>query len=225
MPNLCHTNPFRLFIVGLLCCDGPPFEFPYIPDLRLRCADILEGESELQRRDPSALEAFTLTEPQFEILRNNKVWQPSKLAWPDKVAATLDSHYSVSVSRGASQLVPRPYPHRPRRFTALECARLRGFPAESLVLGGPEPGQGFNAWFKSCYRMLGNAICPPVVAAIGGAVMAQLQLKSTAEPLHGCWNSAGRAAALGLALQAVTPERRPELLDRFLMAQNAPGCC
>ena len=238
----------RLFIVGLLGEEGPPFEFPFIPDLRLRCSDILDDESELHARDPEALLAFTLTEAQFETLRGNKVWQPSKLAWPDKVAATLDSHYSVSVSKGASQLVPRAAPHRPRRFTPLECARLMGFPGETLVLGGPEPGQGFNAWFKARYRMLGNAICPPVVAAIGGAVMAQItDLKgaqqqgspmASARPASDSrghrhvaaellvpvdWEATGRAAALKLALDAVVPHRRPALLEKRLCQQLTHG--
>lgn len=201
----------RLYIVGLLGEHGPSFEFPFIPDLQLRCGDVLEDDLELEAQ--GVIEAYTLTDSQFRALRGNKLWQPSKLAWPDKTASTLNSHYSVGVSRAGTQLAPRPAPHNPRRFTPRECCRLMGFP-EAWELGSPEPDQCFNAWFKSRYRMLGNAVCPPVVAALGGAV---LGMCPGIAGFYACpdWRDAGCTAAIRLAIEALPRVRRSQLLSRL----------
>ena len=69
-----------------------------------------------------------------------------------------------------SQFVP-PFPDgerkRPRFFTPREVARLQGFP-ESFVLGG-EVDEG------RLYHQLGNAVSPPIVAAVGASLLAWLE--------------------------------------------------
>ena len=47
---------------------------------------------------------------------------------------------------------------RPRVFSPRECARLQGFP-EAFACGGCANESRF-------YHMIGNAVCPPVVAAV-----------------------------------------------------------
>lgn len=53
---------------------------------------------------------------------------------------------------------------RPRFFTPRECARLQGFP-EAFALDG-------LANINRLYHHLGNAVSPPIIAAIGGSMMA-----------------------------------------------------
>ena len=68
----------------------------------------------------------------------------------------------------------------PRYFSPRECARLMGFP-ESFLLNKDE---------GHAYRQLGNAVCPPVVAPLGAAVIAAL-LAGAALPTAGVGGGAG----------------------------------
>ena len=97
----------------------------------------------------------------------------------------------------------------PRFFSPRECARLMGFP-ETFALPG-QPGL--------TYRQLGNAVCPPLVAALGACVVHALEasLVSPTLPSEGeAEEAAGRGGAheavwvaLQLALAAAPPEQRP----------------
>ena len=62
-------------------------------------------------------------------------------------------------------------PPPPRFFSPRECARLMGFP-ESFPLS---TGAGVD------YRLLGNAVCPPLVGALGVAVAKALEAASGQE--------------------------------------------
>lgn len=55
---------------------------------------------------------------------------------------------------------------KPRFFTPRECARLMGFPEGFRGLCGN----------NRSYHQLGNAVCPPVVAALGEALVRALEL-------------------------------------------------
>ena len=118
----------RIFFIGFrqdLGLAKPAIEIPDFPDLNLRARDIFEPEEEL---NASLLQAYTLSEEHFRKLQGCKKWSrrggmTDTFAWGDKVCSTLVGHYGTSISRGNSQLVPRPAPHLPRRFSPRECAR------------------------------------------------------------------------------------------------------
>ncbi|CAE7805186.1 dsaVM [Symbiodinium necroappetens] len=199
----------RVFIIGFRTESqlAHKFQLPNIPDLCLRAEDILETEDEVMRS--GLLEDYTLTDEQFVRLQGSAKWarrggMSSTLAWGDKVCATLVGHYGKTLRKGNSQLVPRNAPFKPRRFTARECARLMGFP-NSFKLTEQEEGQSPGMWYRALYKMFGNSVSPPVVAVLGGAILASEQSSDALRDL-------GISAALGLALEAITPRRR-QLLE------------
>ena len=109
-------------------------------------------------------------------------------------------HYGNSPGRGDSQLVPCRAPHSVRRFSPRECARLMGFP-NSYKLPDRREGQGEMAWYKEQYRMFGNAVCPPLIAALAGAVLARCKDISGYEK-HKDWEEWGRQTAIRLSFAA-----------------------
>lgn len=201
----------RLYIVGRrMDAAGADanFEFPYVPDLRLRAGDILESDVEIEA--DGLMDHYTLTNEQEERLRGSDQWKlrggmTGMLAWEDKTCETVVSHYAGSVSSGTSQLVPRLAPHNPRRFTARECARLLGFP-NSFLLADRKPNQKPTMWFYSLYKMTGNAVCPPIIAALGGAILAQCPEIAERAGIDD-WRALGRSAGVQLALEALAPHR------------------
>ncbi|KAJ9447985.1 Modification methylase DsaV [Diplonema papillatum] len=220
--------------------DPSPFLFPFLPDLGLRAADVLHPEGELEaglaaagvpdevlagvEARPSPASLFRLSDAQMDqLLTRSRAWKPAKLAWGNTTCATLDSHYGVTVGKGNSQLVPSPAPHHPRRFTPRECARLMGF-SNSFRLGAytpstfskPLPGYGdfvgFNTYIKEQYHMLGNAVCPPVIAVLAGALLARCpRLEGRRD-----WVDAGLWAAIGLSLDSLAPSRVAAVEDRLV---------
>ena len=74
--------------------------------------------------------------------------------------------------------MPRRAPHNPRCFSPREAARLMGFPDSFELELPPRRGDGHQrgerALRKALYRLLGNAVCPPVIAALAGAVLAHV---------------------------------------------------
>ena len=62
-----------------------------------------------------------------------------------------------------------------------------------------------SGWLNATYQMIGNAVCPPLVAALGGAVLAHSDIPAhhvgSAEEVD--WVSTGLAVAVRLALSAV----------------------
>lgn len=193
----------RLFLVGLR--NGlaqKPFSFPYIPDLGLRAQDIIEFHDQCE-------EMYHVTNQQMnQLVFMSKRWKPAHLAWPDGVCDTLDSHYGVTVGKGNSQLVAQHCPQNPRCYTPRECARLMGFPNRYVLPQKEDIKQGSRAFLKEQYRMLGNAVCPPLVAAISGAI-----LDCFDEDFD--WEQRGRATAINLALDAVLPHRKAILQKRL----------
>ena len=217
----------RLFIVGVRRRSGQPadaeaetaFQFPFIPDLRLCASDILQPEPEIERAG-RGLADYTISDAQMErLLHETPAWKPSKLAWDDVVCQTLTSHYAVSIARGESQLVPRSPPHNPRRFTHREAARLMGFPDTYHLRpaggpGQPEAGEPVGGWFNGLYQMLGNAVCPPVVAALGGAIVGHALGGGVGQ---------GRREAQELALACLPGARAAAVRGRLGLVPGADG--
>eukprot|EP01052_Picozoa_sp_SAG31_P001771 SAG31_NODE_59_length_29571_cov_20.443506_31_plen_767_part_00 len=224
----------RLFFAGFRRNDettsSSPFRWPFVPSLGLCCADVLETEEELVSTDDDAvaienclLDRLTLTNSQFEHLTTKaKLWKPSKLAWGERAADTIGAHYGVSVGNGNSQLVPRSPPHNPRRFSPKEVARLMGFPVDGVRqfrLGQAAPMQGVAAHQKSLYRMLGNAVAPPLIAVLAAAVLdaaSQCNMLSSRDSCLIDWPNVGSAAAVRLALRAVTNSCRGAAAARLV---------
>lgn len=89
----------------------------------------------------------------------------SPLAAPSSISHQTFSHRLAPHPRSPSQFVPQPPPANPRFFTPREFARLMGFP-ESFILPKQE---------GLAYRQLGNAVCPPLISALGAAILSALE--------------------------------------------------
>ncbi|KAL3922325.1 MAG: hypothetical protein SGILL_002268 [Bacillariaceae sp.] len=168
--GMTATARKRLFFVGLRR-DGDQqqqhkFEFPFIPDLQIKARDILDY-GEVSKEE---LEILRLADDTFEQLLASKRWRPNSLAWPNKSIDTVTSHYGNAVGRGETQLVPCAAPEAPRRFSIRELARVMGFP-NSYEFLPPEEGRNPMGYRKMHYRMIGNAVCPPLIAVLAGSVL------------------------------------------------------
>ncbi|KAL7528530.1 hypothetical protein ACHAWF_002592, partial [Thalassiosira exigua] len=222
--GLTATSRKRLFFVGIredlasldsldsTCIGsippGPPtplnnsfFQYPYVPDLKLCCHDILDYDS----LPSSELDVLRLSQSTWNQLCENKRWKPHHLAWPNRHCDTLTSHYGNAVGRGDSQLVPSCAPHPPRRFSVRECARIMGFP-NWFDFCDIREGQGEMAHRKEGYRMVGNAVCPPLIAALAGSVLdaAGMNIKTA---VNDNWTSRGRRAAVNSARLSLRPSQ------------------
>ena len=212
--GLTATSRKRLFFVGIRddlidgdrggadtssMFDSDFFRFPFIPDLKLCCHDIIDYD-ELPDEE---LEVLRLEESTFEQLSQSSKWKPNHLAWPNKPCDTLTSHYGNAVGRGESQLVPSRCPFLPRRFSVRECARVMGFP-NNYSFCARRDGQGDMAYRKENYRMIGNAVCPPLIAALAGSV---LDVAGIERPCATSWTDEGRRVAIDLSLASLRPRR------------------
>ena len=176
--GLTATSRKRLFFVGLRndldsVQEEIPFEFPFVPDLQLKAEHILDYD-ELPEAELSVLR---LADETMERLVSSRRWRPHSLAWPNRPCDTMTSHYGNAVGRGESQLVPCKAPYHPRRFSIRECARLMGFP-NNFQLVDPRPRQGEMAYRKEYFKQFGNAVCPPLIAALAGAVLDRCSLQN-----------------------------------------------
>ncbi|KAL3767152.1 hypothetical protein ACHAW5_003171 [Stephanodiscus triporus] len=217
--GLCATSRKRLFFVGLrndLVASKVPggphtssqdtpslspfdssiFQFPYVPDLKLCSHDILDYDT----LPTSELNELRLSRSTWSKLSQNNRWKPSHLAWPNRHCDTLTSHYGNAVGRGDSQLVPSSAPHLPRRFSVRECARIMGFP-NSYEFCPVRPGQGKMAHRKEGYRMIGNSVCPPLIASLAGRVLDTVGVNTGKEAKN--WTTKGRSVAVDLACSAL----------------------
>ena len=189
----------RLFIVGMRSPEFALFEFPHVPDLQLRAKDFLEYDLEDENLNVSDL--------QLQRLVEEKYWKCSHLAWPQVVCRTLVSHYGNSISKGESQLVPCRN-RNPRRFSPRECARLMGFPNSFClppIIQSQSPKQLLMSHYKQQYRMLGNAVCPPLICAIAGAILEQTNI-----PNNGImtWAEFGRLKAVEISTKSLKLDRK-----------------
>lgn len=227
----------RLFIVGIIngLQSSPQFEFPFIPDLQLRAGDVLHTNEEFEcaslspetlgvpktiSSNASISSLFRLSDSQMDQLcHRSKSWKPAKLAWDNTSCDTIDSHYGITIGKGNSQLVPSQAPHHPRRFTPRECARIMGFP-NWFELGGSsckynlnqkyENNAAFNSFIKEQYFMLGNAVCPPLIAVLAGAVLNHI-LEDERD-----WLDVGLWSGVSLAFECISPVRIDEVYNRLL---------
>ena len=127
-------------------------------------------------------------------------------------------------NKGNSQLVPSQAPYHPRRFTPRECARIMGF-NNSFILGEykvkethrkykDETLSLFNGFIKEQYYMLGNAVCPPVIAVLAGSIINCIpNIRTTCDTN---WIDRGLWTGIKVACGAVAPSCRAILRERHL---------
>jgi hypothetical protein len=92
--------------------------------------------------------------------------------------------------------------------------------------GGAEVRQ--RAHRKRLYLMFGNAVCPPVIAALAGAVLAACggdggpAADATRKRKRGWrdWRRFGLDTAVSLALESVAEERREEIVERLVASKQ-----
>ena len=176
--------------------DSNFFDFSYIPDLKLCAHDILDYDS----LPSSELEVLRLSESTFNQLQQNKKWKAAHQAWPNRRCDTLTSHYGNAVGRGDCQLVPSSAPHPPRRFSVRETARAMGYP-NSYKFCDIRKEQGKMAHIKEGYRMVGNSVCVPLIAALAGSVLEAAGLEM--EKKNTSWTAKGRQVAIDLACSSM----------------------
>jgi len=222
---------------------NPPFSFPYVPDLALRAQDVIEYDNDCT----TAVDDFgryRISATQMEqLLNRSKRWRPARLAWPDTTLDVLDGHYGVTVSKGNSQLVPGHAPANPRVFTPRECARVMGFPhwfdIPTMTAREDDETRGHNvqggtakdnnneidqdivaerSHRKRLYLMFGNAVCPPLIAVLAGAVLGEIM---TDNDVGGNvnWKIKGLEVAVSLSLEAVLESRRGSITQRLVQKQ------
>jgi DNA (cytosine-5)-methyltransferase 1 len=213
---LTAQNRTRVYFVGIRdhseeSKDNRPhgaFQFPFVPDLGLRAQDIL-----IPDEDFDGDSHYTLSAERWQRVQQGTWWRrhgAAGLVWGDRLCRAIIAHYGKSIGSDTTQLAPRPPPHRPRLFTPRECARLQGFPNS---YGFPARDEIRD---EALYRMVGNAVCPPIIAALAGAILAHTQDEER-------FIAAGLTAALRLALNALSPERARDILARPLQAHVDVG--
>ena len=162
----------RLFIVGFRSDtnaatgafewpdDAPPERPPVLRDV-------------LEPRGSASVERCALTAAQWEAAQSEARHRGPRLLVPDAAAPTLISSYRTD--QLASKFVAGDDGAPPRWLTPRECSRLMGFP-ETFVLPEPtgERGHTGAAAEAAPYRMLGNAVVPPLVRAIGERMVERL---------------------------------------------------
>ena len=192
------------------------FEFPLLPELGIRANDVIQYENDVHK-------SYSLSDEQMNQLLQNyhtkQKWKPAKLlVWPNSVCRTIDSHYGISVGKGNSQLVPCLAPKHPRRFTIRECARIMGFPDSyrfpnhsDNIADGIISSMNYK---KKLYHMLGNAVCPPIIAAITGCILACCpEIPGYKEKND--WESWGMDTAISLSLSCIEPVKKDILIEQI----------
>jgi len=199
IPKTPPKTPLKETTTASSPFDSNFFDFPYIPDLKLCAHDILDYDS----LPSSELEVLRLSDSTFNQLQQNKKWKSAHLAWPNRHCDTLISHYGNAVGRGDSQLVPSSTPHPPRRFSVRETARIMGFP-NSFKFCDIRKDQGSMAHIKEGYRMVGNSVCVPLIAALAGSVLEAAGGLET-DKKNTSWTAKGRQAAIDLVCASLCP--------------------
>jgi hypothetical protein len=75
-----------------------------------------------------------------------------------------------------------------------------GFPESYVLPEKKHKEQGEMARTKELYRMFGNSVCPPLIAAIASAVLDRAMIPQDNQPTD--WVEWGRTTAVRLAYEA-----------------------
>jgi len=192
-----------------------PFAWPGPVDLGLTVGDILS--------EPAEIPASLVLEPRkWDKIKASAYYQrhpDARLCPRDGVAQTLMANYKsgyllytqfvgVGDAEGGQEAGAAPgSKHRAdalrgggvRFWTPRECLRLQGFPEEY------QPGANVGRF----YRQIGNAVSPPVVAAVCQAMLEHMGL-APAVPV-----TDGASPAFRLACRAVPTRTLPSMMARL----------
>eukprot|EP00929_Paragymnodinium_shiwhaense_P053275 TRINITY_DN26663_c0_g1_i2.p1 TRINITY_DN26663_c0_g1~~TRINITY_DN26663_c0_g1_i2.p1 ORF type:complete len:479 (-),score=100.60 TRINITY_DN26663_c0_g1_i2:443-1879(-) len=135
----------------------------------------------LQSKDCDDVLQCELTETQWTAVQKSSSWTSGgerlRYAKLDGVAQTLTSSYKSSYATVAELIGPSESGlARPRFFTHRECARLMGFPEDHVLAN--------DRSLNRRYTQLGNAVCPPLIAAVARNLATSLGFKDVAEDAH-----------------------------------------
>ena len=139
-----------------------------------------------------------------------------------------------AIIKGHSQLVPSPAPHHPRRFSPRECARAMGF-SNNFLLGKCAKKRikrenkygtiaAFNGHIKEQYYMLGNAVCPPIIAVLAGAILSHVRSVQRQSECSDDWIDKGLWTGVELAYDALAPSSRKRSCARLSRKINLDLC-
>lgn len=194
-PTVLTLNPITGTTFGAAETNCLParggFAFPRIPDLRRAVGEILESGVSDEYCISDQVWKYTKSTPYFQKFPHHK------LARHDIPAGTIISSYASGKGLH-SQFLEMPDGKNPRLFTPRECARLQGFPEAFKIISVAYTSQaktnpkkkkqekplktnvGLNnnlppSEKKSWYKLIGNAVTPPVVGAIGASILCAIQ--------------------------------------------------
>lgn len=167
----------RIFLVAFLRSqflesEIDTFEFPAQPKAHHVLAEVLEERPDARYMLSDALWAYLQEYAEKHRLKGNGFGYG--LFGPGDTARTLSARYHKD---GSEILIKQPRWRNPRRLTPLEAARLMGFGARYARLAGFKTAFPQVVSDTQAYRQLGNAVCPPVVEAVGAGIIDVLRLR------------------------------------------------
>ena len=208
--SLCLVPQFRrrIYLVGFLDpVVAERFAFPKEPKLSpsRTVGDILclnDPFLEIQKLSRRQWHAVGQDKSTKKYGKDKRLLRPSS-----KEADTLLKSYRAS-RKTMSQFVytENQIDGCPRWLTTRECARLMGFPNSHQFPSGPK-----------AYNQLGNAVTPPLIAMLGGSVLAALKNDQS-------YIRIGLEQGLALALDATAPTRKHILLNSFVTHPDFEHC-
>jgi DNA (cytosine-5)-methyltransferase 1 len=197
---LLPTSRKRLYFVGLHqqlkhCQD---FVFPFVPDLSLRARNVLDygllsNAEEREQYHISHEQLERLGREKYwrpahlawpNTVCNTIVSHYGRSIGRGETQLVPSSGHFVDVktkfTAERSRLCDKSVSY-PRRFTPRECARIMGFPnsfalpvsyVPCVFMGAPWQPSTVERLFrtKELYQMIGNAVCPPMIAVLVGAI-------------------------------------------------------
>lgn len=156
-------NRERTFMVGFdskVFDYKENFEFPVMPELKMRFRDIMEPEVESK---------YTLTDHLWKYLQDYSVKHKEKgngfgfgLVNLDGTSRTMSARYYKD---GSEILIPQEGKN-PRRLSIREAARLQGYP-ENFKVDAVSMNQG--------YKQFGNSVVVPLIEVIGNKIVNVLE--------------------------------------------------
>lgn len=80
----------------------------------------------------------------------------------------------------------------------------------------------FNSYIKENYYMLGNAVCPPIIAAISGSILAcVLQKKDYTLKGDGFdWSNFGLLKGIELSFSSLSPKGKSYMVEYLSLSYN-----
>ena len=152
-------NRNRIFITGTLKPEPFDLDFMIMPNNRMTIGDILEPHYDPKTELSEKIWDYMKRRRRLEKESGDKsIFGYYKVCSRGDTGGTLTARYGQG-SSCQSTLIRNPY-GRPRRLSVREASRYMGFddPQGSVFK--------LNVGRQHAYRLLGNAVCPPVSRAI-----------------------------------------------------------